>query len=126
MCISDLSSDVCASDLESVLALIKIGFAESHAKIQETIGKPLLHFLHHTDDHEVTLAEPLMRQIRVFPNYTKRAASFGNDRSEHFIQCIQIGTIPFYAGLLLDIRSEEPTSELQSLMRISYADFRLK
>src|SRR3546814_4163537 len=29
-------------------------------------------------------------------------------------------------GSLLDIRSEEHTSELQSLMRISYADFCLK
>src|SRR3546814_2696299 len=39
---------------------------------------------------------------------------------------VSIGRRPNTEGLALDKRSEEHTSELQSLMRISYADFCLK
>src|SRR3546814_2031543 len=53
-------------------------------------------------------------------SYGHGAGRFGSSRSEGGIQCIS----PF-AGGGLD-RSEEHTSELQSLMRISYAVFCLK
>src|SRR3546814_7799621 len=40
--------------------------------------------------------------------------------------CVQMGTIEFHGWGSLASRSEEHTSELQSLMRISYTDFRLR
>src|SRR3546814_2818315 len=44
------------------------------------------------------------------------------DRAENAVDCFAV----FRVGLAIDQRSEEHTSELQSLMRISYAVFCLK
>src|SRR3546814_3144374 len=50
----------------------------------------------------------------------------GGSRLWHICQCTITGHIRTWSQLLCTMRSEEHTSELQSLMRISYAVFCLK
>src|SRR3546814_1058606 len=99
MRISDWSSDVCSSDL------IVIGVGRQHAHAR---GRPVLAHLRHLAGHQMIVIDvervrPL--QLGAPPGRIVRA----RHRAER-------------PGL----RSEEHTSELQSLMRISYAVFCLK
>src|SRR3546814_5569676 len=105
MRISDWSSDVCSSDL--------IGAFRFRAPIPKM--RPV-----HICIIDLSVADCLgacrVNKIRVFMNVreilTLHAARVMNDRDADVIE------VPF--------RSEEHTSELQSLMRISYAVFCLK
>src|SRR3546814_8832328 len=112
MRISDWSSDVCSSDLYAVqdaLQEISAGgapAAASYAVSGEPVAPMSLRCSRRssasTSSRRVTSAAP-MRSHAMWPACTARRAS---ERS--------------------DARSEEHTSELQSLMRISYAVFCLK
>src|SRR3546814_5085465 len=105
--ISDWSSDVCSSDLDRALAEGVIDFAVHSMKDVETI-RP----------EEIVIAAMLPRadvQDRLIGAKSVAALPKGG----------KVGTSsPRRAAKLL--RSEEHTSELQSLLRISYAVFCLK
>src|SRR3546814_10704368 len=113
MRISDWSSDLCSSDLYciriSVLACVRRG-ARAHQRLNRRFEDQL---------HRVLLLRPRHHQrLRV-----------RLERARHFAQ--QHFEIGRYARVLIEMdddqtRSEEHTSELQSLMRISYAVFCLK
>src|SRR3546814_5730431 len=112
MRISDWSSDVCSSDLIDT----------ARAQFDTVVQDP-------------SLPDPVRQRFdRLVRNFDKQIAGGGTDISGFADASIgwdsninaatdlsQI-TIPLFAGL----RSEEHTSELQSLMRISYAVFCLK
>src|SRR3546814_3730835 len=101
MRISDWSSDVCSSDLEDTKAR-KIEICERAYKLLTGIGFP---------------PEDIIFDPNIFAVAT--GIEEHNNYGVDFIEaCKEIkARLP---------RSEEHTSELQSLMRISYADFYLK
>src|SRR3546814_1573616 len=101
MRISDWSSDVCSSDLPisvDVLRAQAFGAGDDDDQLR-------------LRDHAVKLKGAAVR------NEVGRVA---NQRS-----CDEVG-IAHMLGVAAPLRSEEHTSELQSLMRISYAVFCLK
>src|SRR3546814_8040373 len=100
MRISDWSSDVCSSDLQAPrTAQVRTVAYASVAKPAASPGQPVVTFTAEREGESG--GQPLLRTA----SYRARP-----DR-------------PAAASVL---RSEEPTSELQSLMRISYAVFCLK
>src|SRR3546814_5149896 len=100
MRISDWSSDVCSSDLD----------AETGAFLTDTVlnlnGSGFLG------------ADVLNLKTPTSPTYTPEAV-LPKEAQE-------LGFGTYSTGAVRILRSEEPTSELQSLMRISYAVFCLK
>src|SRR3546814_2281947 len=106
MRISDWSSDVCSSDLDPG-DTIAIGVECQFAAVRRPGGRPIA---------SLGLGEILFLSSRygIDPNIAPQAS----------IGCVGAGP-----GLIADVRivgharSEEHTSELQSLMRISYAVF---
>src|SRR3546814_10827067 len=73
------------------------------------------------------------RTDTLFPDTTlfrSKEAALSPDRPEHYLGDAERGIASklgwVYQGFIEDQRSEEHTSELQSLMRISYAGFCLK
>src|SRR3546814_1650054 len=104
MRISDWSSDVCSSDLFAKGAvLLQYGGAHRH---------------HTVAVYDVHASVPLCR--REFAQFSKAIAQ-GALRNAQLPR--GAGAMPVH---LIQHRSEEHTSELQSLMRISYAVFCLK
>src|SRR3546814_3728010 len=118
MRISDWSSDVCSSDLESIRLVVE----------------RLLHILQHRccsaqkiiTGHGLAIEfarfviEPVPAQHGNILRSKIAPTHFNNDR------CAFLHPIPAFVGRLDRFRSEEHTSELQSLMRISYAVFCVK
>src|SRR3546814_1670099 len=104
MRISDWSSDVCSSDLR--LDLDRAGDVDLLAEGGIGSGDAVIDLLAHG---HFELGEPL----DLFPLH----------EAGHLEQ---LGAVPFDGFLRVGGRSEEHTSELQSLMRISYAVFCLK
>src|SRR3546814_1665397 len=104
MRISDWSSDVCSSDLETALG-------EQRARVRiGGVGELFERALHPPFGHR--FARML---ARIEPDLRVAAAHFE-----------AVDRLAFEAGAEAAMRSEEHTSELQSLMRISYAVFCLK
>src|SRR3546814_4335164 len=104
MRISDWSSDVCSSDLNNPVI-------QTDAEGHETL----------TPYHEETLCEPdSITFADLISNQTTQARDL-NQRNKQVA-----GGVKYNSGGLHAVRSEEHTSELQSLMRISYAVFCLK
>src|SRR3546814_5535172 len=104
MRISDWSSDVCSSDL--VVEPFS-GLVSKKGRIFEpSLCMAKARRLQHSLGSWKPLLEIFMRQL------------------ERLLRCLRLrlGKI----GVVALVRSEEHTSELQSLMRISYAVFRLK
>src|SRR3546814_1233942 len=99
MRISDWSSDVCSSDLADIAARIEFGAALAHEDVARN-GDFAAELLH---------AETTACRIATV---ARRTACF------FMCHCLN--------SFALRPRSEEHTSELQSLMRISYAVFFLK
>src|SRR3546814_8359027 len=125
MRISDWSSDVCSSDLAAQAEGMDVGL-DFHGRVHKPMAKQLAKLLEPLG--LLFIEEPLL-----------------SENHEGLVQIAQITSIPialgerlysrwdfkpFLAGEAVDIiqpdRSEEHTSELQSLMRISYAVFCLK
>src|SRR3546814_9384251 len=105
MRISDWSSDVCSSDLQTDLAF--------RAKIARR----------HVED---TALEEDIVIVRVVRFETERGLVLAQcDLKRLVTDILHIGVLQIHA-VAGKIRSEEHTSELQSLMRISYAVFCLK
>src|SRR3546814_2260344 len=112
MRISDWSSDVCSSDLA---AAVHRGIAA--AEHQHALADP-------SDVAEVDVGQPVEADVdvrRAFPapGQVEVAPARGAAADEDGVEVLR-------KQFLHRIRSEEHTSELQSLMRISYAVFCLK
>src|SRR3546814_9679495 len=118
MRISDWSSDVCSSDLGADEQHLAARCHRRGDEIERT--REQRHGLQQIDDvNAVAVAEDIRLHLRVpaVRLVAEVRAGFeqllhGDDRSRHRV-------FPFR----LFLRSEEHTSELQSLMRISYAVF---
>src|SRR3546814_9949956 len=116
MRISDWSSDVCSSDL-SGRAWRRIPPPPANAPIATDVWEGWI-FLNHQKQPEVSLQEFL-------GDFGTRFAGVSwenTDTSLYFEAHLDAN----WKVLADAFRSEEHTSELQSLMRISYADFCLK
>src|SRR3546814_3484805 len=111
MRISDWSSDVCSSDLGSV-PLGKLGAVRSMD--QRHMGVYRLRPTHCANERE--LAEGVVEMV-IAPD---------NMRNAHIVIVHHNGKHIGRRSIGAEQRSEEHTSELQSLMRISYAVFCLK
>src|SRR3546814_6090838 len=127
MRISDWSSDVCSSDLYSLLLIVLL------ARPQGLLGKRTLEALGGAGAAGGSM-----------PTTSLLAAGSSSQRGRHAVLFLRprwlvlLGAALALVPLLVDdsyllqaflyglIRSEEHTSELQSLMRISYAVFCLK
>src|SRR3546814_3149330 len=120
MGISDWSSDVCSSDLPGAEIALHLG---ARQLAEAGLQRPRQEFRHATAalGRNHALAEDRVEHSRD-----------GIRRQAIVVVAAQLGeqllpAITFVVHqLLADIRSEEHTSELQSLMRISYAVFCLK
>src|SRR3546814_2860182 len=113
MRISDCSSAVCASDLLHAAGGLLL---DLHADIHLVLGA--CHQLL-VDLDRLEVAESLQSDLRAVDRRLRvpRAFELAHFTAQHAV----LG-----AGVALEHRSEEHTSELQSLMRISYAVFCLK
>src|SRR3546814_6327085 len=130
MRISDWSSDVCSSDLADALVEAERRIEDLIAhRITPTLSENLAHLLEDTVDGRVTRFVWL-RQFEVGAN--SAAANRLMDRLEYLqrfdLPADLLDGVPAHrvTRLRRQGRSEEHTSELQSLMRISYAVFCLK
>src|SRR3546814_8249865 len=115
MRISDWSSDVCSSDLGIAREILGQRLSNPAAAAQ-VFGPP-----------EPDL-QPALPGIAADRGAARRAigAAGGIDPAAHLIDRQRLPQQALQEGLDGQIRSEEHTSELQSLMRISYAVFCLK
>src|SRR3546814_7006337 len=124
MRISDWSSDVCSSDLNAALPQQGNGEEGTYAHIffyepaeatnlQRAIGR-------HLDDERIRSG--LLHLVRLFP--PEDVVPEPEFRGVHHLPATAIRSV--IEQLCALPRSEEHTSELQSLMRISYAVFCLK
>src|SRR3546814_2086789 len=120
MRISDWSSDVCSSDLVIELGdEIIVEIVRHAAVIVANIAGDATVLRVHLDHRSAV--ERVEDDVRVVALGEGEAELRGPLGGRHFGGHIVIGEID-----LVRIRSEEHTSELQSLMRISYAVFCLK
>src|SRR3546814_8589865 len=110
---SDWSSDVCSSDL---------AFREYRWPISR--DSDWAYRPRGKDERELTLPE--LWEARSAPPAGIRAAEVNAEYHARIVQILSVLFLPFLAMPLGLGRSEEHTSELQSLMRNSYAVFCLK
>src|SRR3546814_4872241 len=130
MRISDWSSDVCSSDLLTALAVADVDgdplVAEADDVGELQVGIAL-------DRRDVGRRQPLQQVEVAGLQVGEPYGGIGNGAVDHLVEVILAG-VPMLLEALEDDpvllhaldRSEEHTSELQSLMRISYAVFCLK
>src|SRR3546814_2922351 len=112
MRISDWSSDVCSSDLVSRRAVLEESRAEQRSELIENLreGQVLKGVVKNITDYGAFIDLGGVDGLLHVTDIAWR-------RINHPSEALQIGQT---------VRSEEHTSELQSLMRISYAVFCLK
>src|SRR3546814_5460067 len=109
MRISDWSSDVCSSDL--------LGGAPVHAPRSRIIAPASLRGSQNKERIMAPYPKAASRARAALRRRHRQLGQLVVDRAQHQ----RLEPVPY-----LDVRSEEHTSELQSLMRISYAVFCLK
>src|SRR3546814_7849790 len=122
MRISDWSSDVCSSDLEAAVQGHRTratGLAQ-HVLRGGGVQRPEIQLLLIVDLHAHLFARA-GRRLR-----GKREHAAGRERGEVVAAAIAVVLAELRIDVQAQPRSEEHTSELQSLMRISYAVFCLK
>src|SRR3546814_1821850 len=109
MRISDWSSDVCSSDLAAGVQVVLVRVGHDTAKVP----------------HPKPITDSSFSGFQYGPDAKEIPPELGPEAGDIVVDKYNWGS--FY-GTNLDIhlRSEEHTSELQSLMRISYAVFCLK
>src|SRR3546814_1305896 len=132
MRISDWSSDVCSSDLKAI-GMMKVGLARRMHERPIAFGA--VELLDHRGQRE--LRADVGKDTGLDAQGIALLAALG----DHFPRCelvrtqqrtiiVELVTGPAAVGAVIEFgiigRSEEHTSELQSLMRISYAVFCLK
>src|SRR3546814_6564060 len=136
MRMSDWSSDVCSSDLLAHLIDIRAGHPESYRerkrRAEHDLGHAHTRFrrqsIRDRDTNAMLERLALFCVLRQDDDLGERGIrQFGRDIEHEARRALaDIGGDNLRLGLLADPRSEEHTSELQSLMRISYAVFCLK
>src|SRR3546814_9767393 len=114
MRISDWISDVCSSDLKELRSLLVVGGRAGAKEQHQADGDESLH-VRAPESGLTMLLAPSCAAPRIFPGR----------------QWVKSGRTSYTAQLGVGVsrgarRSEEHTSELQSLMRISYAVFCLE
>src|SRR3546814_10321285 len=117
MRISDWSSDVCSSDLgiDDRAGAVVVGLAVVDVAIQRMPGRELA--LAHANHQD------LRGDLRLRGALRRRDQCVAKpEQAAHVPVVLMVGEV----GVAAAVRSEEQTSELQSLMRISYAAFCLK
>src|SRR3546814_7679734 len=107
MRISDWSSDVCSSDLDGNCATSALIGRELSFAVREIVANAVRH------------AGATMVNFALEPDGNRIALQVSDDGVPNMARLGSSGAVP-------SRRSEEHTSELQSLMRISYAVFCLK
>src|SRR3546814_9978634 len=105
MRISDWSSDVCSSDLRGRITFLSLCLKGSRYQAPWGAASP---------------NGPLRRRV-----FGMDVPAGGTDAGRTFTPSSRVNS-PVSSNALISSRSEEHTSELQSLMRISYAVFCLK
>src|SRR3546814_6299636 len=121
MRISDWSSDVCSSDLGTRRASAKrtgsraVGQCAAPARARHMTSAP---------NQPISSARSVRRKAKARRSSSPRCNT--QAMTLHLAEISAAVAPGAHAVLLLDQRSEEHTSELQSLMRISYAVFCLK
>src|SRR3546814_9796247 len=121
MLISDWSSDVCSSDLgegRSCEASLVPDHADTAADLWRIEKCP-------RQIHRILRRDDLLRAVQPGSRATQRQSSWAGVESVRPRQIKTLDPLPRHVREL-HARSEEHTSELQSLMRISYAVFCLK
>src|SRR3546814_7860201 len=115
MRISDWSSDVCSSDLR-----LAVGYSSSlmAGNLKQTFSEYLTRFPDVQFDGEEAAPEKLLNSLQS-RTIDVAVAPAGMEESGILARSV-------WSDRLMVARSEEHTSELQSLMRISYAVFCLK
>src|SRR3546814_10370447 len=111
MRISDWSSDVCSSDLIAVRL-----FADEQDRPLRFAARPDREVEHHARQHRHHNRHDVGRNARQVDDRDRAAVAGQAEDARHELA----------HGVADQHRSEEYTSELQSLMRISYAVFCLK
>src|SRR3546814_9414796 len=118
MRISDWSSDVCSSDLAAGADFAYLFATDGDARVDPTYAR--------------NMAAAREAGIRTGPIHRYNLCKLATDQAANFIRHVprRADALPPVVWLDYDDRcpdrSEEHTSELQSLMRISYAVFCLK
>src|SRR3546814_1541370 len=109
MRISDWSSDVCSSDLETITVT---GSRIARPELESAMPVGIVSMEAGRKAGNTSAYETILREVAVGPgNGPYNSAPEGQ----------------YDGGMAtIELRSEEPTSELQSLMRLSYAVFCLK
>src|SRR3546814_2960612 len=134
MRISDWSSDVCSSDLSGDLERLRAALEEQWGLADLEADLRILQSLQKTlraGNWEVTVAVHRGQVITaIWPGFHDRsfgiAFDIGTTTIAGHLSNLSSGEVIASSGLMNPQRSEEHTSELQSLMRISYAVFCLK
>src|SRR3546814_5917720 len=116
MRISDWSSDVCSSDLENVSYSGDLPPRNMRMSVLEMVRNMAGSFRQTLDVPLDRVHQKAVRPVFI-RSFAGRVVFDGGNCPQDVIEAIQKPA---------DTRSEEPTSELQSLMRISYAVFTLK
>src|SRR3546814_3388129 len=119
MRISDWSSDVCSSDLQAVDRGHQLALVLDRAMRPDENGDDHCARRVALHAHEGGMEEKFIRSV-LAQDHEPVALGDTQPLEERLVE--RIGE----CALLCARRSEEHTSELQSLMRISYADFCLK
>src|SRR3546814_5392323 len=130
MRISDWSSDVCSSDLARTLPLPDVfehGAARFGPAVDRRSPRGIEKFPARGSGQRAEGDRCIRRPECGEADSFDRLPGVGRDDPER-VDIRQLALIGRHAGgrVALDVRSEEHTSELQSLMRISYAVFCLK
>src|SRR3546814_2706187 len=121
MRISDWSSDVCSSDLKELVA-------RALHRESPRARRPFVALNTAAIPAELLESELFGHEAGAFTGATKRHVGRFEQADGGTLFLDEIGDMPLalQTRLLRVLRSEEHTSELQSLMRISYAVFCLK
>src|SRR3546814_7123983 len=123
MRISDLSSDVCSSDLalQSQPTVAKTAVGRPSRSFGAKVKQPTRAIAKLREKKAPAVADIGIIDMELMTMISERQRFF-----ERICQCLELAKMryPLFAGH--SARSEAHTSELQSLMRISYAVFCLK
>src|SRR3546814_5599500 len=136
MRISDWSSDVCSSDLPKVMRVQMPAEGSAAAKAQTLLGEnvTVVSGFHSVAAHKLATDEDIGCDVLVFGDDKDARAIVVKLADQAGLRGIHGGALVNSAAaealtsvlIFINKRSEEHTSELQSLMRISYAVFCLK
>src|SRR3546814_8076214 len=119
MRISDWSSDVCSSDLDAGQKALRRQLHGTIQKVGDDYGR------RHSFNTAIAALMELLNHVAKFDDMSDQGRAVRHEALQTMVLLLNPVT-PHVCHALWQARSEEHTSELQSLMRISYAVFCLK